>query len=177
MARRKKKIEPPPCGIYRTGRALKDDPEAVPAGILLMFHNHSNRGIPMVQLPKENQHNVWEFEQYGPGVEDDDAFLEALQPLREEGFYYLKEPLETPDGSYPAYSLVQLGYNLDGDPILFIGQKSEDENAMLFPETGYRFEELHILEMLGPPYPMKGFEAHEESDLEEADPDTGEFLQ
>lgn len=151
---KQRKIELPPCGLYRTGRALASDPEEVPKGILVMFHNHSNRGIPMLQLPYENQKNKWSFHKYGPGIEDDDAFLDALEPLREQGMYYLREALETPDGVLPEYTLVQLGYNLNADPILFLAETNPSENVLLFPDTGYRFEELDILGLLRPSNPL-----------------------
>lgn len=153
----KRKPEPiqlPPCGLYRTGRALASDPEEVPSGILTMFHNHSNRGIPMLQLPRENQNNKWSFHKYGPGIEEDPEFIEALEPLREQGIYFLREALETPDGVLPEYTLVQLGYNLNGDPILFLAENNDNANAFFFPDTGYRFEDLDILGLLRPSYPM-----------------------
>ncbi len=151
---KKKNIELPPCGLYRTGRALKESPEEIPAGVLLMFHNHSNRGIPMLQMPAENEQNVWTFHKFGPGIEDDDAFLEALQPLREQGFYYLRDAIETPDGVLPRHSLIQLGYNMEADPIFFLPERSTSGNMLIFPEAGYRFEELDILEVLSPGNPL-----------------------
>ncbi|MCB9639703.1 MAG: hypothetical protein H6727_12490 [Myxococcales bacterium] len=144
----------PPCGLYRTGRPLKGQEKEIPAGVLVMFHNHSNRNIPMLQLPRENTHNVWSFHEQGPGIEDDDAFIEALQPVLDQGFYHLREELQTPDGRFPKYSLVQLGYNMSADPILFIAQRSSDTNSLFFAETGYRFEQLDILKKLGPEQAM-----------------------
>lgn len=145
----------PPCGLYRTGSALKSDPEHIPAGILVYFHNHSDQGIPFLQLPEENVHNVWSFQEFGPGIENDDSFLDSLQPLKEQGFYFLTEALQTPDREYNAYTLVQLGYNRDGDPILFPAQRSETRNALAFSESGYRFESLGILNALAPEEPME----------------------
>lgn len=171
MSQDNKKL--PPCGIYRTGRALKGQEQEIPAGILVMFHNHSNRNIPMLQLPKENIHNVWSFHDLGPGIEDDDAFIEALQPLLEQGFYHLREELQTPDGRFPKNALVQLGYNMNADPILFIAQRSQNENSLFFAETGYRFEQLDILKKLGPEQGMwfTGAPAKEEHEAQ-----TGELL-
>lgn len=143
----------PPCGLYRTGRRLQLSDGEIPEGILVMFHNHSDRGIPMLQLPKENTHNVWSFHEEGPGIEDP-SFLEALQPLRPQGFYFLKEDLQTPDGSYPAKTLVQLGYNRDGEPILFPAQRPKEENTLFFSERGYRFFGPEIFENLSPEEPL-----------------------
>lgn len=154
----------PPCGLYQTGAMLKSDPKGIPKGSLVMFHNHSNRGIPMLQTPDENVDNNWSFHQYGPGVEDDQNFLDELKPLREQGFYYLKENLETPDATYDAFTLVQLGYNLDANPILFVAEKTEIGNALSFPETGYLFEDLDILNILGPNSPLTHPEQEEEEE-------------
>jgi hypothetical protein len=156
----------PPCGMYRTGSALKSDPERIPSGILVYFHNHSDQGIPFLQLPEDNVHNVWSFQEFGPGIENDDQFLNSMQPLKEQGFYYLTENLQTPDREYNAYTLVQLGYNRDGDPILFPAQRSEARNALAFSESGYRFESLDILEALAPDEPMDFIEMVDAEDYE-----------
>ncbi|TNE46788.1 MAG: hypothetical protein EP343_22210 [Deltaproteobacteria bacterium] len=153
MAKRKKESLPD-CGLYRTGRALKSNPEGVPKGVLVMFHNHSNRNIPFVQLPEENTHNVWTFNEYGPGIEDDDAFIDALEPLREQGFYFLREPLEVTDGVLPAQTLVQLGYNRDAEPIFFQASRDTYENALNFPESGYGFTDASVLDVLAPEQPL-----------------------
>lgn len=151
---KKKESELPPCGLYRTGKALKENPEEIPSGALLMFHNHSNRGIPMLQMPEENTHNVWTFHKFGPGIEDDDAFIDALQPIREQGFYYLKEAIETPDGTLPRNTLIQLGYDMQANPIFFLPERGTGDNSLEFPDVGYRFEDIDILESLGPSFPL-----------------------
>lgn len=149
-----KSIELPPCGLYRTGQALASDPENIPEGVLVMFHNHSNRGIPMLQLPAENEHNFWTFHKYGPGIEGDDAFVQALQPLREQGLYFLGEDVETPDGILPRHTLIQLGYDMGAHPILFLPERSTTHNALSFPDVGFRFDDLDILEVLQPSFPL-----------------------
>ncbi|MCK6512911.1 hypothetical protein L6R29_23525 [Myxococcota bacterium] len=166
----------PPCGLYRTGRALKGQETDIPAGILVMFHNHSNRDIPMLQLPRENTHNVWNFHEQGPGIENDDAFLAALQPLLDQGFYFLREELSTPDGKFPKNALIQLGYNRNGDPILFIAQRSNDHNSLFFAETGYRFEQLDILKKLGPEQPLWFTGAPTEQEHDQNPQSSGELL-
>jgi len=107
----------------------------------------------MLQLPKENTHNVWTFHDEGPGIEEE-AFLAALQPLRPQGFYFLNGDLQTPDGSYPAHTLVQLGYNRDGDPILFPAQRRHDQNLLFFSDRGYRFSGPDIFQNLSPEEPL-----------------------
>ena len=60
----------PDCGLYRAGVSLVNNEEKVPAGSLVSFHNHSDRGIPMVQTPHNNENNLWTFHSHGFGVED-----------------------------------------------------------------------------------------------------------
>lgn len=148
----KKKL--PPCGLYRTGRPLQNHESDIPAGILVMFHNHSNRNIPFLQLPEENVRNVWSFQEHGPGIENDDKFIQALQPLRDQGFYFLREPLQVTDGVLPAYTIIQLGYNPQAEPILFRGSRSQYTNALIFPEIGYGFNSLEVLDILAPESPL-----------------------
>jgi hypothetical protein len=142
----------PPCGIYRTGRALASDPEHVPKGALIKFHNHSDRGIPMLQAPKDNFNNVWTFHAQGPGIEGDPEFIEALVPLKPEGLYVLSEHIHTPKGVIPGNALVQLGYNRSGHPILFLPKVLG--NGLQFPEQGSVFEDLGVLELLSDKGPL-----------------------
>ena len=136
----------PPCGLYKTGMALTSDPASVPAGRLVMFHNHSDKDMPFVQLPRENVNNTWDFNPIGPGIGDDEAFIGSLQPLKPQGVYVLSQDIATGSASLPAGTLVQLGYNRDGDPILFTGYWHEGRIA--FPSKGYRFEDPGILDNL-----------------------------
>lgn len=136
----------PPCGLYKTGVALTSDPASIPAGRLVMFHNHSDKDMPFVQLPRENVNNTWDFNPIGPGIGDDDAFIQALRPLKSQGVYVLAKEIVAGATTLPAGTLVQLGYNRDGDPILFTGYWFEGRIA--FPARGYRFDNLAVLDNL-----------------------------
>ncbi len=160
----------PPCGLYKTGIALpeSEDNEEIPAGHLIMFHNHSNKGIPFLQMPKENINNFWYFHEYGPGIKNQE-FIDALIPLREQGLYYLNTPLETDDAWYSELTLVQLGYNLRAEPILFIAEPLPDQNGFYFKETGYGFEDLDVFRILSPEKPFGVPEEDDEDEEEEDD--------
>jgi len=136
----------PPCGIYRTGTALGADPKSVPANRLVMFHNHSDKNMPFVQLPKENTNNTWTFHSIGPGVGEDEDFIAALKPLKPQGVYVLINNILTGENTIPKGTLVQLGYNRNADPILFLGFWRD--GTVAFPKKGYKFDDLGILENL-----------------------------
>ena len=136
----------PPCGIYRTGAALNGKEEQVPAGRLVMFHNHSEQGPPLVLLPQSNTANKWTFHTHGFLVEDDE-FVERMIPLMPEGYYILKEHIHvTEQEIIPDRTLVQLGYNGKGEGILFPGRF--EGNNIAFPEKGYGFKNDSIFDNL-----------------------------
>ncbi len=139
--------ELPACGLYRTGVSLSGAEEAVPGGVLVFFHNHSDQGPPLLLLPSENSNNRWVFQKHGRHVEDP-GFLRELVPLKEQGLYVIS-------GSHLHVSreeilaertLVQLGYNRKGDSILFVGRFAD--NTIEFPTSGYRFESVGVQEHL-----------------------------
>lgn len=129
----------PPCGLYRTTAPHPAKPEQVAAGRLVHFHNHSSSGKPMVLLPQKNEHNVWAFQDKGFLI-DDPAWVGTLEALPEEGLYTVANPLQLGERAVAAGQLVQLGYNGNGDAILFFPSKAASANALMFPEKGIRVE-------------------------------------
>ena len=138
----------PPCGLYRTTVPLPGREEAVPVGRLVYFHNHSDEGPPLVLLPASNTHNRWTFHDRGYLASDPD-YPATLEPLPKEGLYVMRSHFHPGEGVVVAErTLVQLGYNPAGDPILFV--PVVEDNAIRFPSTGYRFESRGILKELEP---------------------------
>ena len=136
----------PNCGLYRTGIALVGQEQNVPEGILVMFHNHSDQGPPIVLNPESNEHNCWTFHQRGWSV-NDASFLRSLIPLKPEGLYEIKgELLVDRDQRIAPKTLVQLGYNRTGDSILFVGEFVQ--NTIHFPNKGFRFPNPKVQEHL-----------------------------
>src|SRR5262245_7482605 len=76
----------PPCGIYRTTRALGDD---VPAGRLVFFHRHGDPG-PGVYLPSGWTANRARWHEHGHTIPSTD-WADSLVPLPAEGFYRVRE--------------------------------------------------------------------------------------
>ncbi len=127
----------PPCGLYRTGMALVGQEDNVPKGILIMFHNHSDQGPPIVLRPVSNEHNRWEFHKSGWSVQDP-GFIKVMVPLKAEGLYTVTGQIYVErERRIAERSLVQLGYNRNGDSILFLADFVG--NSIHFPSQGFRF--------------------------------------
>jgi hypothetical protein len=141
-------MEKRPCGLYRTHEAIG---EAVPAGALVYYHNHGEPG-PGVYRPREWRHNRAVFEEHGTVVPDE-RWAEGLVALLPEGLYRVAEPFsccEKECQRFEADALVQLGYDGQARPILFVPELVD--GALVFPERGTRVEEwklgkLHALKV------------------------------
>lgn len=120
----------PPCGFYKTTQ----DTAGVPAGRLVYFHNHGEPG-PGVYLPQG-----WSLNraQFGPGQSlKNPAEAFTLEPLASEGFYRVREAFfccEKQCRRFEPELLVQLGYNGQGDAILFVPELTP--HGMAIPERG-----------------------------------------
>lgn len=107
----------PPCGLYRTRAAIG----AIPAGKLVFFHNHGDPG-PGLYLPSGWKRNRVELQQRGQTLEDLEL-VSQLEPLPAEGLYRVIEPFfccERQCRQFETEMLVELGYNADGAPIVFL---------------------------------------------------------
>jgi hypothetical protein len=141
----------PDCGLYRTTKPLPDHEAAVPTGLLVYFHNHSDAGLPVVIQPEHNVLNRWHF--HGPGIPFRGlSWADSLVKLPAEGFYMLRKALSFEGGEWPKAALVQLGYTRTADPILFIGQVRSTlaENDLWFSDRGVGIarDQLALLEAL-----------------------------
>ncbi len=115
---------------------------------LVLFHNHSDAGAPMVLTPHENRENRWRFHERGWKADDAD-FLAALVALKPEGLYTTREHIHFGrDDILPPKSLVQLGYNRSGVSILFVGRF--ENNAIAFPDKGFSFTTTDVQALLDP---------------------------
>jgi len=139
----------PACGLYRTGEALAGREGAIGVGQLVYFHNHSKQGPPLVLGVVANSHNRWSFAERGYLVQGDgaEAFLAALVALPREGFYAVTAPIAVSEDRILApRSLVQVGYNRSGEPILFAAR--HQGNGFSFSDRGFRFNDLAVFERL-----------------------------
>ena len=133
----------PPCGIYRTTSALDDH---VPAERLVYFHNHGDPG-PGVYLPSGWSANRAQWHDNGHTIPDTE-WARTLAPLPEEGLYRVREAFTCCSKdcrTFESELLVQLGYDGDAHPILFLpewtvmGLAIPDEG---FPLDGDRIAKL-----------------------------------
>ncbi len=139
----------PPCGLYRTRAALPGHEERVRAGMLVQFHGHSNSGEGAeLLLPDHAVDNRWHFHGPAIAVSDPAWATEALAPLPPEGLYVLRRHIHAPDRTLPERCLVELGYDAQGRPILFVARW--EDHAIQFPTKGYRFDDDSIFGDLDP---------------------------
>jgi len=125
-----------PCGLYRTTRPI---PDAVPAGALVYYHNHGDPG-PGIYLPRDWLNNRAIFHERGTTVPDED-YARTLTPLPPEGFYRVVQGFHCCEQSCTYFEqdqLVQLGYNGDAEPILFVPKQIE--GALAVPTSGTKID-------------------------------------
>ncbi len=130
----------PPCGLYRTGLAIEGH---VPAGRLVFFHNHGDPA-PGVYLPRGWSANRAQWHETGHTIPSP-AWAATLVPLPAEGFYRVREPFpccERRCRTYETDLLVQLGYDGDARPILFVPEWGP--RGLALPETGTLVAEARL---------------------------------
>ncbi len=121
-----------PCGLYRTTLPIED---AIQPGMLVYYHNHGDPG-PGVYLPRDWVNNRAIFDETGTTVPDD-KYAHSLEPLLDEGLYRVRQEFFCCEDRCQCFEedlLVQLGYNGDAEPILFV--PSMVDGALTFPDTG-----------------------------------------
>jgi hypothetical protein len=125
----------PPCGLYRTTLAL----EHVPAGRLVFFHNHGDPGAG-IYLPSGWALNRAQWHERGHTIPTPEwaATLVALPP---EGLYRVREAFACCAKRCRTYEpelLVQLGYNGEAEPLLFLPEWTR--SGLAIPELGTRID-------------------------------------
>lgn len=129
----------PPCGIYRTTQKLGD----IPAGKLVFFHNHGDPG-PGIYLPARWVQNRARWHTHGVPIPGP-WWAATLDPLAYEGYYRVRESFyccEKKCVQFQPDQLVQLGYNGDAEPILFVPELRDE--GLYIPETGMRIDRAVI---------------------------------
>ena len=135
----------PPCGLYRTRATIG----AIPAGKLVFFHNHGDPG-PGLYLPSGWRRNRVELQDRGQTLEDPDL-MRHLEPLPPEGLYRVLEPFfccAQKCREFQPETLVELGYNAEGQAILFLPEMVEGMLAIPTSGTAIDHSSLSRLKQL-----------------------------
>ena len=122
----------PACGIYRTTAPLEGH---VPAGRLVFFHNHGDPG-PGVYLPSGWLLNRAQWHETGHTIPTP-QWATTLAALPAEGLYRVREAFTCCAKACRTYEpdlLVQLGYNAEAEPLLFLPEWTE--SGLAIPEMG-----------------------------------------
>lgn len=107
----------PPCGLYRTTAALGD----IPAGRLVSFHNHGDRG-PGVFLPTGWIQHRAQFGEVGAAIPST-RWSRTLDALAPEGIYRVREPFYCCEKQCRLFErdlLVQLAYTPEATPVVLV---------------------------------------------------------
>lgn len=131
-------MEMPEPGLYRTTVAYPGHEEEFPANVLVYVGVKPNGGLPFVVRPGMNRKNRWYWG-------DPTMPLRALNwagtlvALPSEGFYTLPDTLNFESGGqWLKNAVVQLGYNPQGQGIIFVAEQhdAEERNVLIFSERG-----------------------------------------
>ena len=145
-------MELPPCGLYRTTEPIG----GVPANQLVYFHNHGDPG-PGVYLPEKWNLNRAQFSKRGTTLPDENLAF-TLERLPAEGLYRVLEEFTCCEKDCRTFApdlLVQLGYNGQGEPILFVPELSDAGLALPHMGTKLAKDRLDKIALLKVAVPKK----------------------
>ena len=111
----------------------------MPAGRLVFFHNHGEPG-PGVYLPSGWHLNRARWDDDGHTVPSDE-WAGTLEPLPVEGFYRVRESFTCCSENcqtFEAELLVQLGYDEEANPLLFVPEWTG--SGLAIPEIGVNLD-------------------------------------
>jgi hypothetical protein len=115
----------------------------------VFFHNHGEPG-PGLYLPSGWKRNRVELQQRGQTLEDLEL-VRHLEPLPAEGLYRVVEPFFCCDRKcreFDPETLVELGYNGEGNPIVFLPELVDGMLAIPTNGTVIDHKALRMLKQL-----------------------------
>ena len=119
-------LDLPDPGLYRTTQAMPGHEETFPAGVLVYLGQPQNGGVKFVVRPGQNRRNHWFWGDPTTPLRSP-SWAKTLKALPSEGFYTLPKTLELEGGGrWLKNAIVQLGYNENGQGILFVGEWREN---------------------------------------------------
>ncbi len=133
----------PEPGLYRTTTALPGSEAAIPADTLVFVGQKPDGGGRFVVRPGQNRQNRWYWGEPTIPLRSP-TWGNTLRRLPQEGFYNLPEVLTLEGGGrWVENAIVQLGYNEQGQGILFVAERREGDaaNALHFSDRGVKIED------------------------------------
>lgn len=131
-------LDLPDPGLYRTTQPYPGHEDAFPAGVLVYLGQPQNGGVKFVVRPGQNRNNRWFWGDPTTPLRSP-TWAKTLKALPSEGFYTLPETVELEGGGrWVKNAIVQLGYNENGQGIIFVAEQREDakDNALYFSDRG-----------------------------------------
>ncbi len=136
-------LELPDPGLYRTTQPYPGHESTFPAGVLVFVGQPTNGGVKFVVRPGRNTNNRWFWGEPTTPLRSP-TWAKTLRQLPSEGYYTLPDTLELEAGGrWLKNAIVQLGYNGNGQGILFVAEQreAETENALHFSDRGVAIED------------------------------------
>jgi hypothetical protein len=124
-----------------------------PSGVLVFVGQPSNGGVNFVVRPGNNRRNRWFWGEPTTPLRSP-SWAKTLVKLPSEGFYILPESVELEGGGrWLKGAIVQLGYNENGQGILFVAEWREEgeENALYFSDRGLMAQESMLNRLIWAP--------------------------
>ncbi len=146
-------LDLPDPGLYRTTQALPGHEATFPAGVLVYLGQPSNGGVKFVVRPGQNRRNHWFWGDPTTPLRSP-SWAKTLKALPSEGFYTLPKTLELEGGGrWLKNAIVQLGYNENGQGILFVGEWHEngEENVLHFSDRGIMIDDSLLEQLIWAP--------------------------
>jgi hypothetical protein len=136
-------LDLPDPGLYRTTEPMPGNEAAFPAGVIVYIGQPRNGGVKFIVRPGQNRKNRWFWGEPTTPLRSP-TWARTLKRLPSEGFYTLPQTLEFEGGGkWLQNAVVQLGYNGEGQGILFVGEQHENDesNVLHFSERGMRIDD------------------------------------
>ncbi len=142
-------LDLPEPGLYRTTQPYPGHEGDFPAGVLVYLGQPQNGGMKFIVKPGRNTNNRWFWGEPTTPLRSP-TWAKTLKPLPPEGFYTLPESIELDGGGrWLKNAIVQLGYNSNGQGIIFVGERrdADEANILTFSDKGLIVED-QMLERL-----------------------------
>jgi len=146
-------LDLPEPGLYRTTQPMPGHEDQFPADVLVYLGQPQNGGVKFVVRPGANRRNRWFWGEPTTPLRSP-SWAKTLKSLPPEGFYCLPDELSLEGGGrWLKNAIVQLGYNEQGQGIVFVAEwhESSDTNALVFSDRGVMIEDRLLERLLWAP--------------------------